>query len=108
MFLIRSLFWLTIAVLLLPPAGEEPAPRVGLYQTALAARALAHDLAGLCERNAEACATSREAADLFTRKLETGAGIVGSAFGEQEEVPHGSLTAADMAAPWALPRPRGG
>jgi hypothetical protein len=108
MFLIRSLFWLMVVVLMLPPAGEAPAPRVGLYETALAARALVHDVAGLCERNEEACATSRDAADLFGRKLETGARMVGSAFGERSEAPQGSLTAADMAEPWSLPQPRDG
>lgn len=108
MFLIRSLFWLTIAVLLLPPSGEDPPPRVGLYQTALAARALVEDMTGLCERNAEACATSREAVELFTRKLQTGADMVESAFAGRAGEPHNNLTAADMAAPWSLPQPRGG
>ena len=109
MFLIRSLFWLTVVVLLLPPAGDEPAPRVGLSQTALAARALIHDVAALCERNEEACATSRDAAQLLGRKLETGARMVGSTFrdGDGGAETHGSLTAADLAAPWSLPQPGG-
>jgi hypothetical protein len=107
MFLIRSLFWLTVVVLLLPPAGDEPAPRVGLYQTALAARALIHDVAGLCERNEEACATSRDAAQLLGRKLETGARMVGSTFRDGDGEMHGSLSAGDLAAPWSLPQPGG-
>jgi hypothetical protein len=108
MFLIRSLFWLSAAVLLLPPSGSEPPPRVGLYQTALAARALVRDVTGLCERNREACETSRDAAELFTRKLETGAEMVESAFAGRAGELQGTLTAADVAAPWTLPRPRGG
>lgn len=108
MFLIRSLFWLTTAVLLLPPSGENPPPRVGLYQTALAARAIVQDVTGLCERNAEACATSRDAVELFTRKLQTGTDMVESAIAGRAEEPQGNLTAADMAPPWSVPRPRGG
>jgi hypothetical protein len=107
-FLIRSLFWLTIVVLLLPPSGDSPPPRVGLYQTAFAARALVHDITGLCERNREACATTRNAAVLFTRKLQTGSEMVESAFAGSSDEPHGNLSAADMAAPWLLPQPRGG
>lgn len=108
MFIIRSVFWLTVVVLLLPPAGEEPAPRVGLVQTALATRALVHDVLGVCERNAEACATGREAVGLLGRKLETGARMVGSAVGDRGGETQGNLTAADMATPWSLPQPRGG
>jgi hypothetical protein len=107
-FLIRSLFWLTIVVLMLPPSGDTPPPRVGLYQTAFAARALVHDITGLCERNAEACATSRDAAELFTRKLQTGADMVESAFAGRSDELQGNLSAADIAAPWLLPQPRGG
>ena len=107
MFVIRSLFWLTLAVLMLPPSGDNPPPRVGLFETALAARVLVHDLTGVCDRNAEACATSRDAVELFTRKLETGAGMVETAIAGRASEVEGNLTAADMAAPWALPRPRG-
>jgi Family of unknown function (DUF5330) len=109
MFLLRSIFWLTTVVMLLPasPDGSEPAPRVSLIHTAYAARALVQDLQGLCDRNPEACATSRKALVLFTRKLETGAGIVsaGIAAGERQAAPqvdHGTLTAADLAPAWSV------
>lgn len=107
MFLLRSLFWLTTVVLILPPTpdGGAPAPRVSLLSAAVAARVLLEDVSGLCERNPEACATSRETLTLLRMKLETGADIVaaGIAAGRSEE--HGTLTPADLEPAWAADRP---
>lgn len=107
MFVLRSLFWLTTVVLLLPasPQGEDPAPRVSLLHTAYAARVLVQDLTGVCERHPEACETSREALVLLTQKLETGADIVsaGIAAGRAASDPtvdHGTLTANDLKPGW--------
>jgi hypothetical protein len=72
MFVLRSLFWLATVVVLLPASsdGEHPAPRVSLIHTAYAARILLQDVTGVCVRHPEACAASREALTLLTRKLE--------------------------------------
>ena len=109
MFILRSLFWLSTVVVLLPPSqdGREPAPRVSLLHTVYAARVLLQDVTGVCERNPEACAASREAMVLLTRKLETGAGIVvagvqaGQKFSDPT-VDHGTLTAADLEPVWSV------
>lgn len=109
MFVLRSLFWLATVVLLLPASsgGEHPAPRVSVIHTAYAARVLLQDVTGVCERHPEACAASREALVLLTRKLETGADIVsagliaGQAFADPS-VGHGTLTAADLEPSWSL------
>jgi hypothetical protein len=108
MFLMRCAFWLGLVVLLLPPAGEEPPPRVSLLETAWAAQAFAQDFGGMCERNPAACAASREAMELVGRKLQTGAKIVQATLSAPGGAERGSLTDADLAAPWAVPRPRGG
>jgi hypothetical protein len=108
MFILRSLFWLSTVVLLLPPShdGHDPAPRVSLLHTAYAARVLLQDVTGVCERNPEACAASREAMILFTRKLETGAGIVASGInagqGGEPIVDHGTLTETDLEPVWSV------
>jgi hypothetical protein len=107
MFVLRSLFWLTALVLLLPPAQDgTPSPRVNLLHAAYSARVLAEDMSGVCERNPEACATSREALTLLSRKLETGAGIVaaGLAGGQSASpvaVDHGTLEPADLEPAWS-------
>ncbi len=117
MFILRSLFWLSTVVVLLPPSedGREPAPRVNLIHTAYAVRAIMQDVTGVCERNPNACTASRDALVLLTRKLETGAGIVvasvkageglaSPAADSETPVPadHGTLTAADLEPVWAV------
>jgi hypothetical protein len=109
MFLLRCLFWLTTLLVLLPPAAEgDPAPRVNLLHAALAARILVEDVTGVCERNAEACNTSKEALALVARKIETGADIVvaGIAAGGSDpaaaEADHGTLMETDLQPAWSL------
>ena len=107
MFVLRSLFWLTGLVLLLPAAEDgTPSPRVNLLHAAYSARVLAEDMSGVCERNPEACAASREALILLSRKLETGAGLVaaGLAAGQSASVAavdHGTLRSADLEPAWS-------
>ena len=63
------------------------------------------DLSGICDRNPNACAVSRDALSLMARKVETGASIVAAGIavskGEDAKVDHGTLTAADMEATWS-------
>lgn len=110
MFVLRSLFWLSAVVMILPPSqdGAEPPPRVNLIHTAYAARDLLRDLAGVCDRNPDACAASRDALALFTRKLETGADIVSAGIAASRgvdpvnTVDHGTLTGEDLAVGWSV------
>jgi hypothetical protein len=102
MFVLRSLFWLATLVLLLPPSGAEPPPRVSMLHAAYSARVLLQDLTGVCTRNPEACATSREALLLVSRKLETGAGIFASGMAAAGAADHGTLRAEDLAPAWSL------
>jgi hypothetical protein len=108
MFILRSLCWLGTVVILLPPAeGGQAAPRVNLLHAAYSARVLAQDLTGVCHRNPEACATSRSALDLLTRKIETGTHIVSAGLGAREAFrsvsEHGSLRPEDLNLTWSIP-----
>jgi hypothetical protein len=109
MFVLRSLFWLSAVVMLLPPSqdGSEPAPRVNLIHTAYAVRDLLQDVSLLCARNPDACAASRDAIVLFTRKLETGADIVSAGIAVSRgrpdpDIDHGTLTMADLDPVWSV------
>lgn len=116
MFFLRSLFWLSTVVVLLPasPDGHEPPPRVSLLHTAYAARTILQDMTGVCQRNPQACATSRDALALLSRKLETGAGIVvagiraGQNFDQQADssIDHGTLTETDLKTVWSMAQTR--
>lgn len=107
MFVLRSVFWLSTLVVLLPPAADgQPAPRVNILHAVYAARVLAQDVTGVCDRNPDACATSRQALALLTRKLETGAGIVsagiaaGQALSDTSADP-GTLQPEDLEPAWS-------
>lgn len=107
MFILRSLCWLGALVVLLPPAESgEPAPRVNLLHAAYSARVLAQDVTGVCGRNPEACATSRAALALLTRKVATGAEIVSAGLAARHGfagVDRGTLRPEDLAFSWSEP-----
>jgi hypothetical protein len=70
MFLIRTAFWLTILILLLP-ANQEQQKEV--YGTAEAA---VKDFSNFCYRNPVVCLQTKTAFDTFTQKAQFGATMV--------------------------------
>jgi len=103
-FFLRTIFWLGLVILLLPPAsdGKTPAPRVSMLETVVATRALITDVAALCSRNEAACAISRETIDLVVGKLRTGADIAAAMVGTGGDgVDRGSLTGQDLEPGWS-------
>ncbi len=113
MFILKSIFWLALVVLMLPAAsdGKTPPPRVSLLETVSATRALVADLAGLCARNEAACAIRNETIDLIAGKIRTGAAIAAamvSAAREGDDISaarqgenRGSLTNEDIKPGWS-------
>ena len=67
MFLIRTAFWLTLVILLLPTNQEE---QRAVYGTAEAA---VRDVRTFCTRNPDVCDKSRDAFDVFSQKAQFGA-----------------------------------
>jgi hypothetical protein len=67
MFLIRTVFWLIILVLLLPTNEQQQSQVYGTAQAAV------KDVSGFCERNPGVCATGKEAFDVFVHKARFGA-----------------------------------
>ena len=104
MFILRTIFWLGLVVLMLPPAsdGKAPGHSVSLLESVSATRALISDLAGICRRNEAACAASRETIDLVADKIRTGAGIAAAMVKtSQNGVDRGSLTGEDLEHGWS-------
>ncbi len=61
-FLIRTTFWFSLVLLLLPFGGDDSdAPQVGPLQALLAARAAVNDFTGICERQPHVCETGKAA-----------------------------------------------
>ena len=84
MFLIRTLFWLCVIILLLPaedpPASVQPAVQthggVGAANVIDAARTTFNDITSICERSPQVCDTGQAAFDTFLRKAAYGATLV--------------------------------
>ena len=61
-FLIKSAFWLSIVLLLIPfGTNSNDEPTIGAVEAFLAARALVDDMSGLCERRPDVCEVGRAA-----------------------------------------------
>lgn len=71
MFLIRTAFWLTLLVLILPANEQEQQKVVGT------AGAAVRDLKTFCVRNPDVCDKSASLFDTFTQKAQFGAKLVG-------------------------------
>ena len=105
MFLFRTVFWLSLVVLVLPTDAQQQAR---LYNTASEA---AHHAATFCHRNAATCAKSAELWAAFRQKLEFGArmavDIATERMNAQPAVQpvSGTLSPSDLAPAWRGPKP---
>jgi hypothetical protein len=103
MFLLRSAFWLTIVILLIPADPESgEAPRVTIVNAFMAAQATVADLRGFCGRNPDVCITGSAAVDVFAEKAGNGIELIYDYFGEGKDTEgnKGTLTTDDIALPW--------
>ncbi len=81
MFLVRSAFWLSVVILLLPAENSKPNTelskvKVTAGQALVAAQSTVDDLSGFCQRNQTACSTGKAAVDIFIRKAQYGANLL--------------------------------
>lgn len=88
-FLIKSAFWLSLVLLVIPFGGNdgEGQPTIGAVEAFFAARAVVDDMSGLCERRPEACEVGRSALHTIGVRAREGAriayGMLDEHFGEQ-------------------------
>lgn len=123
MFLLRTAFWLSLVILLLPTgqhAGEDADtaqnPGVTASDAFDVARSAYSDLSGFCDRNPQTCETGSAALRTFGQKAQYGARMVYEYLAEfdtagqpaRAAAPDGggaenTLTAEDLAEPWRGP-----
>jgi hypothetical protein len=80
MFLLRTAFWMSVALALLPSLASKEAAtvpvEVGAADAMTAATATFADLSGLCERRPDACAAGAHIATAFGQRAQAGARIL--------------------------------
>jgi hypothetical protein len=108
MFLLRSAFWLSIAILFIPadPETGTEAPRVTAIEALIAARATITDLSAFCDRNPDVCVTGSAAMKLFGQKAENGVRMLYDYIDPPAAGPEssaGTLTPEDAAPAWQGP-----
>lgn len=98
-FLLRSAFWLSLVVLLIPSDPAETSAKtdqraISTFEAIGAAHSTLRDLEGFCERNPATCDTGRVALDGFGAKARTGARWVYQQLDGRDEAVTGSTPTA--------------
>ncbi|MES0882952.1 DUF5330 domain-containing protein [Roseibium sp. SCP14] len=78
-FLLRTAFWLTLVLVLIPLGSEQESPpneAVDPVSAFLAAQAAVTDIGSFCERNPQACETGGDALSVIGSRARDGARIV--------------------------------
>ena len=76
MFLLKTVFWLSLLILLIPAGKETRASgrgEISGVEAISAARAVWTDFSSFCDRNHEACETGGRLASLYGAKARNGA-----------------------------------
>jgi hypothetical protein len=130
-FLLRTAFWLTIVLILLPTGQSKPArasSQVGTVEAVTAATAAVADMSQFCNRQPEACVVGSHAAVALGYRAQAGAkmlyeflterlgpnetGTVAASLTTKPVQSVGfknsqqTLTPADLRTPWRGPQPR--
>src|SRR2546423_3721176 len=120
-FLVRTAFWLSIVILLLPTPDSMKAaePGIGAAQAVTAASATVSDMGQFCSRQQEACqigsqaltyfghkaqASAKWVYEKFTSKTEPATGTPAKALAETDS--QNTLTQADTAPIWRGTQPQ--
>ena len=103
-FIIRSVFWLSLVLLLIPfggTGGEGQEDVVSPVEALLAARGAIQDVTGMCERKPEVCETGKAALHTIGVRAREGARIAYEALDSR----YGDEAAGDDAAEVAASDP---
>lgn len=78
-FLLRTAFWLSVVLALLPTGSSQPASSdtsIGAIEAVSAAGAAVSDVTQFCGRQPEACEVGAQAATVFGQRAQAGAKMV--------------------------------
>jgi hypothetical protein len=106
MFLVRSAFWLSVVVMLLPADSNtgDKAPRVSAFEAISAARGAVSDFSQFCDRNPDVCVTGGSALQVFGDKVRFGAKMIYGYFDDQrvgtDPAETGTLKPDDLKPAW--------
>lgn len=103
-FLIRTAFWFSLVLLVLPlGAAGDNGHSVGPVQALSAAREAVSDMAGLCERKPDVCETGRAALQTIGVRAREGARLAYEAldeqYGDRDDTLTGSVPAKPLDGP---------
>jgi len=79
MFVLKTVFWLSLLVLIIPTGNEAPSAErseVSTSEILSATKAVWNDLSAFCERNPETCETGHRLAARFGDKARDGARVL--------------------------------
>jgi hypothetical protein len=86
-FIIRSAFWLSLVLLLIPFGSSQDGQMVNPLQAMFAAKGAIEDIAGMCERKPDVCAVGRAAVHTIGVRAREGARMAYQALdGADEDV----------------------
>ena len=121
-FLLKSAFWLTIVLILLPTGGSKdsqtsPEQQISASEAVSAASAAVSDMKGFCARQPDACSVGSQVAVALGHKAQAGAKMLYEflndkmAARERSAATNGAasqhtLTPADLTPAWRAPAPR--
>ena len=91
-FLLKSVFWLVLLLMLLPTDKDQ---QNRIYGTAQAAM---NDVAAFCTRNPQTCATGQDAFAMLVQKAKSGSDLVMGLI-EERSAPRGNSLAQDTVSP---------
>ena len=77
-FLLRTIFWLGLVLILLPSTGSQPVPKsqVSASEAFSAAKGVVTDIQTFCERQQEACMVGSRTAITLGQRAQAGAGML--------------------------------
>ena len=108
-FLMRTAFWFSLVLLMLPFGGGDDGQQVGPLKALMTVREAVGDIAGICERKPDVCETGKSALHTIGVRAKASAKIAYDMLDEPDQsIKTGTVTkdaVADLIAKTEMPAP---